>query len=79
MQRRSLEFSLKGIFVPLFTALVFNFLLLLTFDMFGEGQKQGQHEAISEGEERHMLCAVVTLQWEASAKYLCALYDMTSG
>lgn len=78
MQRRSIEFSLKGIFVPLFTALVFNFLLLLTFDMFGEGQKQGQHEAISEVGET-MLCAVVTLQWEASARYLCALYDMTSG
>lgn len=55
MQRRSLEFSLKGIFVPLFTALVFNFLLLLTFDMFGEGQKQGQHEAISEGGETYVV------------------------
>lgn len=34
----------------------FNFLLLLTFDMFGEGQKQGQHEAISEEEATYVVC-----------------------
>lgn len=81
VKRRRLEFFLKGIFVSLFTGLHKNFLLLLTFDMFGEGQKRGQHEAISEwGWEGvvHMLCAVVTLQWGASARYLCALYDITN-